>query len=474
MRFKPSVIGVLFAVALGGCQYSPDLVDRAIAYNKAIAQSTNEMLLLNMLRARDREPTYYTRSTSDTATTAINPALSLSAPFGPLNHGATRASLSGVLGGSVQSQLALQNLDDQNFMRGILTPISTKVLGFYLREGWPKEVLFMTTIARIKISRGALDRLVKAFNEDCSQNASANYCDGQVPLSLRRGHSYASQYVAQQVQSCESNGGTLIAKSFGLHPKGLTYIFDNYPTDHAQVACFQWMMRLIIAVGPHAVKAESLELVSRNLPQTPAFSPSAVAKLSTSKLVLSVGPNHTFDVCKTIKITALELSDLPAQAQLTVGRPKDGLTPVSANADKQKLSCAALARSAPPARNPFSVQLTTRSFDGMVYYLGEVLREQEDSGQKTTVWTWNGRKNRYAIWNLFVATTHSTLRSAVSVRYDGRTYRIPVSCNDTEICTNPQRKHRSLQVLALLSQIWGLEKQESQMPIVPTVTVVNP
>jgi hypothetical protein len=234
------------------------------------------------------------------------------------------------------------------------------------------------------------------------------------------------------------------------------------------------MMRLIIAVGPHAVKTESLELVSRNLPQTPAFSPSAVAKLSNNKLVLAVGPHHTFDVCRTVRTTALELSDLPAQAQLTVGRPKGDLTLVSANADKKKLSCAALARAASTTRNPFRVQLTTRSFDGMVYYLGEVLREQEDRGQKTTVWTWNGRKNRYAIWSLFVATTRDTQSSAVSVRYDGSTYRIPVSCNDTEICHNPQRKHRSLQVLALLSQIWGLEKQESQMPIVPTVTVVNP
>jgi hypothetical protein len=62
----------------------------------------------------------------------------------------------------------------------------------------------------------------------------------------------------------------------------------------------------------------------------------------------------------------------------------------------------------------------------------------------------------------------------VSVDFEGTSYSISNPCADPETCRDDAGRHRSLQVLALLNQIWGLQKEETSLPLVPTVTVVNP
>ena len=53
-------LAVLAAFLCAGCQYSPNMLDRAVAYNRVVADSTNQVLLLNIVRASERLPTYYT------------------------------------------------------------------------------------------------------------------------------------------------------------------------------------------------------------------------------------------------------------------------------------------------------------------------------------------------------------------------------------------------------------------------------
>jgi hypothetical protein len=51
---------------------------------------------------------------------------------------------------------------------------------------------------------------------------------------------------------------------------------------------------------------------------------------------------------------------------------------------------------------------------------------------------------------------------------------VPSACDDSGDCAQGAERHRSLQVLALLNQIWGLQKEQSELPIAPTVTVIGP
>jgi hypothetical protein len=146
-----------------------------------------------------------------------------------------------------------------------------------------------------------------------------------------------------------------------------------------------------------------------------------------------------------------------------------------------KKDCTELADATKEAPNDNArIDLITRSFDGMIYYLGEVLRAERPvseggRGLETHVWAWNSKAQRFEPWTLYEARAGGLFaRGIVSVDFEGTNYSIGNACADPETCSDSEGRHRSLQVLALLNQIWGLQKEETSLPLVPTVTVVNP
>lgn len=76
-----AAFGRAACILIAGCQYSPGPSDRTIAYNEAVANSTNAFFLLNALRARDRLPIHYTRTTGLTSGVSFNPAAKISIPL---------------------------------------------------------------------------------------------------------------------------------------------------------------------------------------------------------------------------------------------------------------------------------------------------------------------------------------------------------------------------------------------------------
>src|ERR1700691_3854790 len=81
MGFGKSAALLCAVFACAACQYSPDMLDRTVAYNRTVANSTNQVLLLNIVRASQRLPTYYTRLEGDAASLALTPNGSLSLPL---------------------------------------------------------------------------------------------------------------------------------------------------------------------------------------------------------------------------------------------------------------------------------------------------------------------------------------------------------------------------------------------------------
>lgn len=194
MRFRASLI-LAAAVALAACQYSPDTARRTISYNQGIAQSTNDLFLLNAVRASERMPTYYTRNQSNTTTSTVAPGVSLS---GALNaspmatstfgtgatalaagpgatqfvYSVTRAatSINPSLSATDTNQLNLTNLDDQASMNGLLSPVSLQEIQNYLLERFSPEEMYLLYIDHIDMSRAVLDSLLNAAAEHCAVN----------------------------------------------------------------------------------------------------------------------------------------------------------------------------------------------------------------------------------------------------------------------------------------------------------------
>src|SRR3569623_37102 len=102
MVYHKALMLLAALVGLAACQYSPDMLDRTLAYNRAVANSTNRVLLLNVVRASERLPTYYTRLEGDASSLSLTHNGSLSLPLGnahsfetDVNTGATGGLTSG-------------------------------------------------------------------------------------------------------------------------------------------------------------------------------------------------------------------------------------------------------------------------------------------------------------------------------------------------------------------------------------------
>lgn len=463
------------------------MVSRSVAYNDAIANSTNSVLLLNALRASERLPTYYTRMTADTATAALTPQLSMALPLGP---GAVNKGFSPNLQftSTSQNQMTLQNLDDQKFMRGVLTPVPLDVLSFYLRQGWPRELLFLMTVSRLTVPAALAARLEDAFDVHCTAVPAADYCNAQVPPE---DHPATGQYVTRQLKSCIAAG----RYDSGSHGE---YLFENYPTNPDETACFQWMLRVFISFDPAPKTQENIRLVARDIAPGTQEGLGAVADLDKDNLIVVPGSiKGSYDVCKRTKVMGLSLSSLPDSAEaneVVAAAPpseSDANIPVllAAMRAAPTAGCESVASAAKKGTDqaPHGMQLSPRSLDGMVYYLGEIIRAEhqvKDSvmpdaappdSSAVRVWVWNTRSRAYSDWDLFSVRHGSAPDSnLIAVDFHGDAYYVPPACDDEGDCGQGAERHRSLQVLALLNQIWGLQKEQSELPIAPTVTVIGP
>ena len=129
---------------------------------------------------------------------------------------------------------------------------------------------------------------------------------------------------------------------------------------------------------------------------------------------------------------------------------------------------------------------STRSFEGMIYYLGEAVRYQEIRAPipsaSPACWAairrWRG--NGY-FETMFYSSSHlPDDDAAVTVRDDaGKTFACPnPACRPSArpggrpvACSAEYPDNESLQVLNFVNQVWGLQKESVQGPTSPLVVV---
>lgn len=185
MREISAVVVVVFTLTiLAGCTtHAPShrpLAEQAVYFNQTVEEAHNEMLLLNVIRAKDRLPMYltsvsslngnlstsfsaglggsYSESASDTASSQAASGGALPATMTTLAEstakGITRGltpSLSGTRSRNPNFTLAV--LDGEKFMRGFLSPIQLETFAFFWDQGWPRELLLYLLVQRVEVVR---------------------------------------------------------------------------------------------------------------------------------------------------------------------------------------------------------------------------------------------------------------------------------------------------------------------------------
>ena len=126
-RCRTAVLGVCLTAAVSaGCVRGRAIANRAVDYNVAAQNARSEMLLLNVLRARDRKPMVFT------GLTHISGSLRNSGGIGASVATGADAQSVRVFSPNVEASDAptfdVAVLDSQEFMRGIMTPLIFDIL----------------------------------------------------------------------------------------------------------------------------------------------------------------------------------------------------------------------------------------------------------------------------------------------------------------------------------------------------------
>jgi hypothetical protein len=159
--FISSLVGAL----CGACTRA-ELESKAEAYNAAIATSTNELILLNAVRASQRAPMSFTGLGDVTATPAVSGSVSGTANFDPFGLTTWLVNPSVAVNGGF-SQYSMSNLNSTEFMRKIRDEVPYKLVAYFRAHKWPQELVGIMFIRSYETRLEAYYRLLREARARC-------------------------------------------------------------------------------------------------------------------------------------------------------------------------------------------------------------------------------------------------------------------------------------------------------------------
>jgi hypothetical protein len=178
MRDAGWIAGVASALALSGCTHilpslGPGMRDNAIAYDAAISDINDRVLLANIVRARDYVPLNITELSTVTGTLSEQASLGLSVPFGG-NYGSTpRGTVTPSVQVAAAPTFSMAALNTRGFTLNIIQPISPVYIASKWNTGLSKELLLLLFVKDIQFADS-----FAASVQECAMDQTSPSPDG--------------------------------------------------------------------------------------------------------------------------------------------------------------------------------------------------------------------------------------------------------------------------------------------------------
>ena len=431
-------IVILASLALTGCSMSPILAPAAIEYNQVEEDVNNQLLVANILRARDGAPLYLAEfqniHVSYTGTVGTG---SVSIPFGPGKNPVSRF-YSALPNASIAAAPTFDatQLDTQQFTQGMLKPIDPMTWEYYWHRNYSPDILLYLFLA--SINQGTLS----FSNNPCTASSSKADCDAYTAFTgkvdqLAAGGVYLNIF------------STLSPADAGKDPTKLP--------DGVKV--------VLIDGQSHAFQQSSPQVA---ICTTPQGDPRQIADMFTRLTRYQIDP---CPVDGGAHAAAKPATAAASQSLLSSGAGAQGpsasgsaLSPddmaLFACTHRQVVQCkrswAELQESSVEGGG-----YVIRSVDAIIRYLGRVQQVVDeapgaDSDFKGVTWTENGRKQ-----TLFQLHREPGL-DRISVNYRGQRYYV----------RQGDPNDHTLEVLALLNQLINANKNANEIPSTKAVQIL--
>jgi hypothetical protein len=173
---------LMATVAFGGCSVHQRLATQAVSFNLALEKSQNEMLLLNVIRAKDRLPIYLTGMSTLTGNVQTTIGASAGASYTRTKgstYGSTPSATATLVHAYTPSAMAsemenptysLNVLDTQEFTRGFMSPLSKQIFAYYWDQGWPSSLLLYLLVDKVEVTQGGNTTVLKNYPDNNDAN----------------------------------------------------------------------------------------------------------------------------------------------------------------------------------------------------------------------------------------------------------------------------------------------------------------
>jgi hypothetical protein len=480
--------GLLSVLGLSGCMLADAFSDRVIEYNLQAEQAQEQELLLNIVRASLRRPMQFTGLQEITGNAQATGSGTFSVPFGhhPRPNPGTFGLTSSFSGGP---QFQVPVFDTQEFYQGILAPITLDVFDYYLQQGFPRELLYDLFVAKLVIARqdGTEFTFDNSALNDFQRQQFHIILEYLLAAGLTTEHADTSSEVGPPIPEADLKAG---------NPEQMARLLDSY------------------------AKASSEGLRIKQVGKDGKISFSVTKSKSGARFCFT---RHGSALDRWLNHPAPSL--YCGNENLNSGVPEDGVAQfpkLTLNDDifaaLDKLQTAETARLAANGGtlNPedavrislfkgqsIALKLYVRSTQGIMYYLGEVVRRDlhpelyggggtarvlqikttipfgavpaaecpetgvtEAESAVTPFLPGIETSQSYLCENLFrVDTTFGSPSPFIQVDYDDATY---------SLSRDPRSYGRSYEVMELVKQLFALNTSAKQFPSTNVFTIVSP
>lgn len=434
---------IVAGLALSGCALRPQLARVAVDHNAMVAQTEDELTLLNIVRAKERFPMHFTTITAlrGNATLTAGAEAGFSLPtgggetvfdlLGKVSSSKTTVGVETItpkLSGSISTNPSFDVavLNNEKFQRGIQQPLKPEMIEFILQQGWRDDLLMALLIERIDV--------VAAEDGDL-------YKKGEVIATLNNANPRA-------VETYPGENASAAGWHLFLHHKRMVpRVSTKAPVDLIPVNALLANSRIADIAVLDGKAFEIGETGKVSMIRRPEVNGVTISFVDRTP----VETREELDGGATIKIKnrdySLSFDDRDDDTKGEAGRPLNGVQAVPAfltiGNDKVKVSLRAV----------------LRSVQGMMYFLGEYSRANADIDRRYKLP--GGRL-------LFDLHEDRGLDGggevAIATKFRGKRYFIPDASGDGGV---------SLQVIDLIQQLLNLHKSADELPFTRSVTVVQ-
>lgn len=420
-RLIARFIAVL-AVALSnfGCVLTDKFQDRTLEYNYQAAYNKGSMLLSNVMRAAYALPLQFSELSTVTGQAAAQASVSSTLPFklsAPTPPTLTGTATPGA-GISGNSTFAVANLNTKEFYSGLQTPISKAQISFYLRTGFPADVLLPLVISTMEIERP--NGVKVRMNNSAQSQATFRRFNSALAILI------ASGLTTEDIPSAEPLG-PILSRNEAAHPL---------------------IQAQLVAAGEDAPRLQpdknGFKLARSSKAAQFCFDP-----------LIARGRHHYADGDVVSITKAAQRGKMKVPLIVEGGRDRVDATFIVYPED----FCG---NKAPSPKDIVKLKITTRSLEGILTYLGEIVRTELGLAAEPVsleLTALDGSQYR-----LFHVEPHSGASNAIWTYHNGVAYSIK---------PDPTGVNASSRVFQLLTDLMALQSSSKNLPSPTVVSIVG-